>query len=111
MLLETSSTDGRLALEVRLELALVWLEDVESGTTEYEPVEIPATSALARRHIRCSVLEFAAAEADEVNRVGVCRQLVDRIVRGRFRFRHRHRCEQWFAVGRWFGSRSGQLKE
>ena len=49
-----------------LELAALWPVEVECSTRMDEPVEILGAGALACADIGCSVLEFAAAESDEV---------------------------------------------
>jgi len=55
-----------LALDVCLELAALWLVEVGCGTRENKPVETPGAGALACADVGCRVLEFAAAESDEV---------------------------------------------
>ena len=69
MLFETCSTGVRLALGVCLDLAPLWLVDVEGSTGENEPGEDPGACSLACGDVGCGVLAFAAAEGDEVYRV------------------------------------------
>ena len=69
MLLETGSAGVGLALGACVDLAPLRLVDAEGGTGEDEPVENPGAGALAGGDGGCGILEFAAAEGGEVDRV------------------------------------------
>lgn len=77
MLLETYCADVGLTFAMGVDFAPGWLVDIECSTVEDDPEEVPAASTFAGGDIGCCVLEFAAAEGDEVDRVGVRRELVE----------------------------------